>query len=157
MNELTSAAVLKSFFETAQQGVGQSLEGALRRTGWTEVPPGTRGLGRQWEKGEVVARQYGGGLNAFVEVTIEIREPDSPDGDEEPYMEDFEERFNRSLAQAVSLLGQASFAGEYGDDGFLEDADAVKLAYWSVNDRTAALNFKHEDQGVPFRITVTLH
>ncbi|GAB7038971.1 MULTISPECIES: hypothetical protein [Catenuloplanes] len=60
------------------------------------------------------------------------------------------------LAAAEEHLGPADFRGVWGDDGFpAEEAEAVEAARWHLGAGSAGINLMHEDQGVPFRLTVT--
>jgi hypothetical protein len=122
-----------------------------------EKRPGASGLRREWQKGDIVAAQFGRGSTAFLETTVEIARPDPEDPDSEDQLTvEFERRFGRNLAQLVAHLGEATFVGSYGDEGFPDDADAVMIALWRISSGMVALNFKHEDSGVPFRITATV-
>ncbi|MEU5992943.1 hypothetical protein ABZ806_28590 [Spirillospora sp. NPDC047418] len=103
-----------------------------------------------------MAIQFGQGEHAFLEATLEIAWPD-PESltSEEQLAEDFEIRFRTNLAQVGRRLGEPAFVGTYGDEGFPEDIDAVMIALWPMNSAGLSLNFKHEDSGLPFRITTT--
>ncbi len=158
MSEPSAAQVLREFSRVAQMDSGASLDDRLRSAGWSENDPGSGGLHRQWTLGKIIAAQYGRGPSGFLEVTLELVRPKPEDPrNEEELLLDFENRFEGSLVQAVSALGDATFVGAYGDEGFPEDLDAVLTAQWLYQAGTAALNLKHEDQGAPFRITTTVN
>jgi len=152
----SATAFLLMLEQVVQVESGDSLEARLRLVGWDEGQPGSAGLLRHWQNGDFLVTQYGRGISAFIEATIELSRPDPDDLDsEERLMEDFEARFARSLAACSANLGEPSFVGSYGDDGFPQELDAVKTARWLRRSGTIALNLKHEDEGVPFRVTVT--
>ncbi|MGW2890216.1 hypothetical protein ACWDDN_33920 [Streptomyces griseoruber] len=157
MTEFTAQAILMKFSQIASFDSNVPLEDRLRGSGWLEQPPGTRGLHREWHNEEIAAVQYGRGSDSFLEVSIHTTFPDPEDPDsEERLTVEFEDKFERSLARCIHTLGSAAFVGSYGDEGFPEDVDAVMVALWPVGSGVIALNFKHEDWGVPFRITVTV-
>jgi hypothetical protein len=157
VTDLTAAHILSAFTHVAARDATTSIEDRLIDTGWVEMEPGSGGLHRQWRKEEIVARQFGRGSNSFLEVTTDLakRDPDDPDS-EDRLTAEFEARFQRNLAEITQVLGAASFVGTYGDEGFPEEIDAVMTARWSTGDGAVELNFKHEDWGVPFRITATV-
>ncbi|MFJ8104215.1 hypothetical protein [Streptomyces sp. NPDC096132] len=157
MAEFTAQAALVKFAQIANFDSSASLEDRLRESGWLEQPPGARGLHREWRNGEIGAVQYGRGLNSFLEVAVDVVLPDPEDPDsEERLTVEFEDKFERILARCASTFGAAAFVGSYGDEGFPRDVDAVMVALWPARSGVIALNFKHEDWGVPFRITVTV-
>jgi len=157
VTDLRAARVLRAFVELAERGAGMSIEERLTDTGWVEMEPGSGGLHRQWRKDEIVATQFGRGASVFLEVTTELvkADPDEPSS-EDRLTAEFETRFERNLAEANQVLGAAAFVGSYGDEGFPEDVDAVMTAQWPVGVGVLALNFTHEDWGVPFRVTATV-
>ncbi|MEV6348081.1 hypothetical protein [Actinoplanes sp. NPDC051851] len=149
----SAATLLLEFERVVQVEAGEELEVRLRATGWD---PRMAGLLRQWRRGDLIVTQYGRGSISFIEETIDLSNTYFDDRDsEERLMGDFEEKFTRSLSACSAELGEPSFVGSYGDVGFPEDLDAVMTARWIRRFGAIALNLKHEDQGVPFRITVT--
>jgi hypothetical protein len=154
--ELAGPSVLSAFAQVANRDPGASLEDRLVASGWVEGQPGSGGLHRRWQQGDIVAIQFGRGADAFIEVTLEMAKPDS----EDPHSEDrltaeFENRFKRNVARASAELGEPAYLGSYGDEGFPDDLDAVMTALWPADSGGVGLNFKHEDWGAPFRITAT--
>jgi len=156
MAELTLDAALAAFSPIAGRGAGVSLEDQMRDLGWSEGPLVAGGGSREWINGEIVAAQIGRGPRAYLEVTLEIAWPD-PDNfyDEDRLAAEFEDRFHRNLADAVASQGPPTFVGECNDDGFPEYLDGMMIALWRMGSGEVALNFMHEDQGLPFRISVT--
>ncbi|WP_157438329.1 hypothetical protein [Actinomadura latina] len=104
-----------------------------------------------------MAIQFGQGEHAFLEATLEIAWPDYPKSltSEEQLAEDFEIRFRTTLAQVGRRLGGPAFVGTYGDEGLPENINAVIIALWPMSSAVLSLDFKHEDAGLPFRITTT--
>lgn len=70
-------------------------------------------------------------------------------------LDEFEAKFASSVSEVRLVMGEADFVGEYGDQGFPEDVDAMAIAQWRHDGSQLAVNLKHEDTGLPFRITVT--
>ncbi|GIF09905.1 hypothetical protein [Actinoplanes siamensis] len=152
----SATAVLHALEQVVRVETGESLEARLRSAGWDEGQPGSAGLLRRWQNGDLVVTQYGRGASAFIEATIDLSMPDLDDLDsEERLMKDFEERFATNLDACSAELGEPSFVGSYGDAGFPEELDAVMTARWLRRSGVIALHLKHEDDGVPFRITIT--
>ena len=138
-----------------QPGIGP-LEERLAAAAWSQDAPGSGGLHRQWRRGDVVGTQYGRGSAAFIEVTMLVAWPDLEDLDSEDHlMTEFEDKFERAVGIAASSLGAPHFNGTYGETGFPDDVDAVMTASWSLGSELH-LNLKHEDSGVPFRLTATV-
>jgi hypothetical protein len=154
---LAAPVVLSEFVLVANRNSGVSLEERLRESGWIEGQPGSGGLHRQWQKGDIVAIQFGDGSDAMLEVTLQITWPDLDDPESEDRLEaEYETRFEQDLAQSSQVIGQPAFVGSYGDRGFPDDVDAVTTALWPQGSGAVALNFKYEDSGVPLRITATV-
>lgn len=155
---MTVVDVLAAFVRVTQGRPDLSLENRLDSAGWVEGEPGAAGLYRQWRIGEIVGTQFGRGSSALLEVTVEMATLDTDDLDsEEELMDDFERRFAESVSAAVAEVGDPSFVGSYGEDGFPEDLDAVSTARWPRPAGVIAVHLKHEDQGLPFRITATVN
>ncbi|MDP9794281.1 hypothetical protein J2S43_002793 [Catenuloplanes nepalensis] len=145
-------AVLCALADVARLPAPAKLPERLAAAGWTEAEFGSAGLQR-WTFGEIETTYHGGGT-AIIETTVDLVEPDTDD--EDFLYEEFAIRFARMLASAEELLGPTDFRGMYGDDGFPdEEAEAVEAARWHLGAGSAGLNLMHEDQGVPFRLTVT--
>lgn len=132
------------------------LEDRLLAAGWNPGDPGSAGLHRSWHSAGLVATQFGRGSDALVEVTVDIRHPDPDDmSSEDAMLDEFEAKFASSVSEVRLVMGEADFVGEYGDQGFPEDVDAMAIAQWRHGGSQLAVNLKHEDMGLPFRITVT--
>jgi len=155
---MTAAEVMRAFVQVAQGDPNMSLEDRLIASGWRESHLGAAGLHRRWQVDEILGTQYGRGSSAFLEVPIELAMPDLDDPDSEGLLlEDFEARFTENLSVFTAEVGDPAFVGSYGDRGFPEDLDAVSTAQWPLLAGVMAVHLKHEDQGVPFRITATVN
>jgi hypothetical protein len=154
---MTVVDVLVALARVADGRPDLSLENRLESAGWVKGEAGSAGLHRQWWIGEIVGAQFGRGMSAFFEVTVEMAGPDIDDLDsEEDLAKDSERRFAESVSAAAVEVGDPAFVGSYGEDGFPEDLDAVSTAQWPRPAGVIAVHLKHEDQGLPFRITVTV-
>lgn len=127
------------------------LERVLSCNGWIRTQDG---LCRLWSQNGLTVKQYGRGDSAWIEANIQVL--DAVECEEEAASAVFEEYFTMAAATISSILGESRFVGEYGDQGFPDDLDAIMRADWGGAHFVLALNFKHEDAGLPFRITVSV-
>ncbi|MFI7222582.1 hypothetical protein ACIBO5_05110 [Nonomuraea angiospora] len=135
-----------------------ALDERLASVGWHEKGPVPGGSRRTWAFGAVSGTQYSSSDRmSFMEVTVDIRDPESADPEDEgPFYEEFERKFHSAVTEAAEILGPPSFVATYGDQDFPDDMDAVMVAGWRDGGSGLFICFKHEDSGVPFRITAVV-
>lgn len=62
------------------------------------------------------------------------------------------EAYATALAEAQARLGAPAFEGAFGDDGFPEDDDAVRLALWRQGQTRLSLQQKDDGPDFPMRL-----
>jgi hypothetical protein len=70
----------------------------------------------------------------------------------EDMVDEYFERFEKSVASVASILGDPKFNDGRGAEGFPKDQDSDWLALWHIRGARLMIQQKHEDRELPFRI-----
>jgi hypothetical protein len=69
---------------------------------------------------------------------------------------EFRQKFEETVKEAVTILGQPRFVGGYKDSGYPMEEGAVRVADWPLNNADMRIAIRHEDREVPIRLCITL-
>ncbi len=68
--------------------------------------------------------------------------------------EEFKQKYNETLVLAIQTIGRPDFEGNCNDVGFPHYETSNRVALWNVHSGRLMVQYNHEYEFVPFRITV---
>ena len=69
---------------------------------------------------------------------------------------EFQSRYEKTVSEAKSILGEPCFSGAFTDYNFPDDQDAINLTLWRQESVRFMVQLKHEGREIPMRVTFVI-